>query len=133
MPGVDSTAVERSVHPVDAELGVSVRVNRLRGGSGPSPCVLSMHGGGYIMAGPPWDDPLFEAWCPSLGVVVFSVDYRLAPEDAVSRAPGRLLPRHWSGTIATRRTNSASIPIDWGLFGVSAVAALAGLAGPAGA
>jgi acetyl esterase/lipase len=123
MPGVDSTGVERSVHPVDAELGVSVRVNRLRGGSGPSPCVLSMHGGGYIMGWPTMDDPLFEAWCPSLGVVGVSVDYRLAPE---SPFPGPLddcyLALEW--TIA--HADELGIDPDrLGLFGVSAGGGLA--------
>ena len=49
MPGVVSNVVERSDHLISPELGVTVRVSRLRPGAEPAPCVFGMHGGGYIM------------------------------------------------------------------------------------
>jgi len=123
MPGVESSSVERSDHLISDELGVSVRVNRLPAASDPAPCVFSMHGGGYIMGWPTMDDPLFESWCPSLGVVGVSVDYRLAPETPF---PGPLddcyLALEW--TIA----HADELGIDpnrLGLFGVSAGGGLA--------
>jgi acetyl esterase/lipase len=81
VPSLGSTEiVERADRLIAREDGVSVRVHRARGTSGKRPCVLSIHGGGYIMGSPAMDDPLFESWCPTLGLVGVSVDYRLAPE-----------------------------------------------------
>ena len=50
------------------------------------PCVYSMHGGGYVIGAYAMDDPRFDAWCPKLGFVGVSVEYRLAPETPY---PGR--------------------------------------------
>jgi len=123
MPGVESTVVERSKHLVSPELGVSVRVNRLRADSGPAPCVFSMHGGGYIMGWPTMDDPLFESWCPSLGVVGVSVDYRLAPETPF---PGPLDDCYLALRWTIDHADELGIdPSRMGLFGVSAGGGLA--------
>ena len=123
MPGVESAVVERSEHVVSPELGVSVRVNRLRAGSGPAPCVFSIHGGGYIMGWPTMDDPLFESWCPSLGVVGVSVDYRLAPETPF---PGPLDDCYLALQWTIDHADELGIdPGRMGLFGVSAGGGLA--------
>lgn len=45
-----------------------------------SPAVLWIHGGGYVMGAPEQDDGLCAKYAAELGVVVASVDYRLAPE-----------------------------------------------------
>ena len=123
MPGVVSDIVERSDRLVSSELGVTVRVNRIRSGSEPLPCVFSLHGGGYIMGWSTMYDQLFESWCPSLGLVGISVDYRLAPETPY---PGPLddcyLALQW--TIE----HAVELGIDpnrLGLFGVSAGGGLA--------
>jgi acetyl esterase/lipase len=123
MPGVESTVVERTDHLVSAELGVRVRVNRLRSGSDPAPCVFSMHGGGYIMGWPTMDDPLFESWCPSLGVVGVSVDYRLAPETPF---PGPLDDCYLALKWTMAHADELGVDPDrLGLFGVSAGGGLA--------
>jgi acetyl esterase/lipase len=81
IPGLDSTdLVERTERLIAPEPGISVRVHRARGASGEHPCILSIHGGGYILGSPTMDDEVFESWCPGLGLVGVSVDYRLAPE-----------------------------------------------------
>ena len=78
---LDSTdLVERTDRLIATDIGVSVRVHRARGTSGKRPCVLSMHGGGYILGSPTMDDAVFESWCPTFGIVGVSVAYRLAPE-----------------------------------------------------
>jgi acetyl esterase/lipase len=80
--------------PVTA--GVEVRIVEVAGSSGPpvpvtvyeprgrvrpSGALLWIHGGGLVMGAPPQS----HAWCSrvaaELGVLVVSVDYRLAPED----------------------------------------------------
>jgi acetyl esterase/lipase len=75
-----SDAVERSDHVVPADSPIPLRVHRPAGAEGPLPCVYSMHGGGFVIGSHAMDDPLFDRWCPQLGVVGVSVDYRLAPE-----------------------------------------------------
>ena len=44
------------------------------------PAVLWIHGGGYVLGHPDGDDPLCERIVIRAEAVVFSVDYRLAPE-----------------------------------------------------
>jgi acetyl esterase/lipase len=39
-----------------------------------------MHGGGFVVGSNDMDDGDFDRWCPQLGVVGVSVEYRLAPE-----------------------------------------------------
>lgn len=72
-----SDRVERTEHRVG---DVPVRVHRPVGVDGPLPCIVSIHGGGYVLGSYDMDDATFDQWCPSLGVVGISVEYRLAPE-----------------------------------------------------
>jgi acetyl esterase/lipase len=47
----------------------------------PSGTMLWLHGGGYVMGTPEQDDKRCAEFVRELGMVVVSVDYRLAPED----------------------------------------------------
>jgi acetyl esterase/lipase len=81
VPGLGSTdVVERTERKVPGDPEVSVRVHRPRGANGPFAGVFSVHGGGYVLGSSSMDDLRFESWCPQLGVVGVSVEYRLAPE-----------------------------------------------------
>lgn len=75
-----SGTVERRDHLVPGDPPVPVRVHRPLGVDGPLPCVYSMHGGGFVLGTHAMDDGLFDRWCPQMGIVGVSVDYRLAPE-----------------------------------------------------
>ncbi len=77
-----SDRVSRTNHIVPGDPEVPVRVHRAVGGDagGPLPCVYSIHGGGYVIGSYSMDDPRFDQWCPALGIVGVSVEYRLAPE-----------------------------------------------------
>ena len=44
------------------------------------PAVLHFHGGGHVLGQPEMDLPQLMQWAATLGAVVLSVDYRLAPE-----------------------------------------------------
>jgi acetyl esterase/lipase len=75
-----SGAVTRTERVVPGDPEVPVRVHRANGACGALPCIYSMHGGGYIVGSYDMDDALFDRWCPKLGIVGVSVEYRLAPE-----------------------------------------------------
>ena len=47
---------------------------------GPWPCILHMHGGGYVMGAPSADAPQHRVLAAALDCCIVSVDYRLAPE-----------------------------------------------------
>ncbi len=89
LPATEPPAgVVRSVALVEGEgAPIPVRIHRPLVQDRAGPCVVSMHGGGYVIGSATMDDPLFDDVTPSLGVVGVSVDYRLAPE---SPYPGPL-------------------------------------------
>jgi acetyl esterase len=59
---------------------VPVRVYRPAIQSGTVPALLQIHGGGFVLGGLDGEQSRCLALCRSLGIVVVSVDYRLAPE-----------------------------------------------------
>jgi acetyl esterase/lipase len=75
-----SDAVTRTDHVVPGDPPVPVRVHRANDADGLLPVILTIHGGGYVIGSYDMDSPLLDRWCPSLGVVGVSVEYRLAPE-----------------------------------------------------
>jgi acetyl esterase len=80
-PGEPSEIVE---HVEDRTVagGVPVRIYRPAGsaGSGPLGCLLFLHGSGWTIMSVDTHDHEARALCNRAGVVVVSVDYRLAPE-----------------------------------------------------
>jgi acetyl esterase/lipase len=62
---------------------VQVRIYSPVGEGRDRPCVLWIHGGGYIFGSglePDMRDPRLHGWVAAYGCVVVSIDYRLAPE-----------------------------------------------------
>jgi triacylglycerol lipase len=59
---------------------VELLFHRPQGAAGPLPCILHLHGGGYVMGGPGADAPQHRAMVEALACCIVSVDYRLAPE-----------------------------------------------------
>lgn len=78
-PGPLSSDVTRSDWVIPGDPDVSVRIHRPSHATGPLPCLVSMHAGGYVVGDPTMDDHLLDHWCRTLGIVAVSVDYRLAP------------------------------------------------------
>ncbi|OMC09002.1 alpha/beta hydrolase [Mycobacterium sp. SP-6446] len=71
--------------PPDVEVvalgpGVGVRLFRPTGVTQPTPALLWIHGGGYVIGSAQQDDQLCRRFCSRLGITVASVDHRLAPE-----------------------------------------------------
>ena len=60
--------------------GVGVRLHRPIDVSQPTPAMLWLHGGGYVMGAAQQDDALCRRFTRELGITVAAVDYRLAPE-----------------------------------------------------
>jgi acetyl esterase/lipase len=75
-----SDAVTRTDHEIPGDPPVPVRVHRAKDAEGLLPAILTIHGGGYVIGSYDMDSPLLDRWCPDLGVVGVSVEYRLAPE-----------------------------------------------------
>jgi triacylglycerol lipase len=60
--------------------GVAVRWYRPSAGAGPLPCLVWLHGGGYVMGNLDENDDRLDQMVVELGCAVVSVDWRLAPE-----------------------------------------------------
>jgi triacylglycerol lipase len=121
-----SDAVERSDHAVPGQAGapdVLLRVHRPRGITGPLPCIYSIHGGGYVLGSYDMDDLRFDNWCPALGAVGVSVEYRLAPE---APYPGPLEDCYTG--LKWVFDSAEQLGIDPGRIGISGASAGGGLA-----
>lgn len=118
-----SDAVARREHLVEGDEPIPVRVHRARGAAGALPCVVSIHGGGYVLGSYDMDDVRFDRWCVSHGVVGVSVDYRLAPECAY---PGPLEDCYRALTWTFEQADA--LGIDRRRIGVMGVSAGGGLA-----
>jgi acetyl esterase/lipase len=118
-----SEAVVRTDHAVPGDPPVPVRVHRPAGADGLLPCVYSIHGGGYLLGSYSMDDARFDGWCPALGVVGVSVEYRLAPETAY---PGPLEDCYRG--LEWTFDHAADLGVDRSRLGITGVSAGGGLA-----
>jgi acetyl esterase/lipase len=114
-----SDRVERTEHHVG---DVPVRVHRPVGVEGQLPCIFSIHGGGYVLGSYAMDDATFDQWCPTLGVVGVSVEYRLSPETAY---PGPLEDCY--AALKWAYDEAESLGIDRSKIGIRGVSAGGGL------
>lgn len=121
-----SDRVERRDYQVPGLNGapeVTIRVHRPVGVEGPLPCIYFMHGGGYILGTYAMDDLRFDRWCPKLGCVGVSVEYRLAPETPY---PGPLEDSY--AGLAWVYQHAAELGIDPARIGIGGASAGGGLA-----
>jgi acetyl esterase/lipase len=118
-----SDQVTRVEHLLPGDPPVRVRVHRANGAVGLLPAIVTIHGGGYVIGSYEMDSPLLDRWCPNLGVVGVSVEYRLAPETPY---PGPIEDCY----VALRWTydNAAELGIDKDRIGVYGLSAGGGLA-----
>jgi len=78
--------VEQTIYYVDALDGYKVPVYHLQkkdvpAGYAPTAAILHMHGGGYVGVSAEDATPSIAAYVSYSGIPIFSVDYRLAPEN----------------------------------------------------
>ena len=118
-----SDAVVRTEHQVPGDPPVPVRGHRAKDAVGLLPAIVTIHGGGYVIGSYDMDSPLLDHWCPALGVVGVSVEYRLAPETPY---PGPIEDCY--AALRWTYDNASSLGIDKdriGLYGLSAGGGLA--------
>jgi acetyl esterase/lipase len=65
----------------DQRYRIRLRIYKPRSSAALAPVLLWMHGGGFIIGAPEMSDPCLIQFNRELGIVVVSVDYRLAPEN----------------------------------------------------
>ncbi|UXA07490.1 alpha/beta hydrolase [Mycobacterium sp. SMC-2] len=70
----------RDVEVITLGSGAGVRLFRPVGVAEPTPALLWIHGGGYVIGTAEQDDRLCAGFSRRLGLTVASVEYRLAPE-----------------------------------------------------
>src|ERR1700730_15370786 len=91
MPEYVGVQVEgRAILAADGAGGreIAVRVYRSAAGDGPLPVAVFFHGGGWVVCTLETHDPYCRALATEAGVMVVSVDYRLAPEHKFSAGGG---------------------------------------------
>tara|TARA_R110002049_G_scaffold23490_57_gene82869 strand:- start:671 stop:1651 length:981 start_codon:yes stop_codon:yes gene_type:complete len=102
---------------------VPVRIYTPQALSGPVPGILQIHGGGFVIGNLDSEHGTGISLCRGLGVVIVSVDYRLAPETPY---PGALEDCY--AALQWASDNSAELQIDparLAVFGQSAGGGLA--------
>jgi triacylglycerol lipase len=122
-PGTPSGAVEHVDLFAPGDPDVPVRLHRERGVTEPRPCLISIHGGGYVIGSHLGDDGRFDWWAPMLRCTGISVGYRLAPETPY---PGPLEDCYTA--LRWAYLNARDLGIDPGKIGIIGGSAGGGLA-----
>ena len=125
MADAEAAGVQRTEVQFESADGTSVRglLYRPANQGRTHPGYLHIHGGGYILGSPEGSDIGNVAVCSKLGVVVLSVDYRLAPEHPIP-AP---LDDCYAG-LAWLHREASELNVDTGRIGIGGESAGGGLA-----
>jgi acetyl esterase/lipase len=118
-----SDAVVRTDHDVPGDPPIPVRIHRPAGAGGRLPGIFTIHGGGYVIGSYDMDDYLHDEWCPHLGTVGISVQYRLAPETPY---PGPVEDCY--AALRWAHEHADEIGVDPARLGISGISAGGGLA-----
>ena len=102
---------------------IPIRIYRPAGKDAPVPALLSIHGGGFTVGGLESDRPRAADLVNLLGIVVVSVDYRLAPENPYPAALNDCY-----ATLVWIHENATALNIDRERIGVIGSSAGGGLA-----
>jgi acetyl esterase/lipase len=70
----------RRIQSQDASHPIRLRIYRPVPGAAPAPVLVWTHGGGFVIGNPVMNDAFLLDFVRELGIVVVTVDYRLAPE-----------------------------------------------------
>jgi len=125
-PDLDLSGVVQGDRPIPGAPGapdVTVRVYTPEGLDGSVPGLLHIHGGGFVIGDLETEQGACLALCRNLGVVVVSVDYRLAPETPY---PGPLEDCY--AALQWTHGNAGELLIDPARLGIIGQSAGGGLA-----
>ncbi len=87
------------------------------------PCILHIHGGGYVLGSAASMAPLYKPLVHKLGCALVAVEYRLAPE---TRAPGAVEDCY--AALTWLAAHASDIGVDPARIGVMGESAGGGLA-----
>lgn len=118
-----SELVRRNVPGPKDSPEVGVAIYRPAGASGALPCILHIHGGGYVSGSLMGNEAMHRPLAADLGCVIVSVDYRLAPE---TRFPGAVEDCY--AVLAWINRNAEELAVDVRRLGVMGESAGGGLA-----
>ena len=76
----DIVIQNRFIPSDDQQKKIRVRIYQPKSLFAPTPVLIWMHGGGYVMGKPEMDDWRCAAYAREVGITVVSVDYHLAPK-----------------------------------------------------
>lgn len=68
------------IHGQDDQPKLRLRIYKPKSIAAPTPVLIWLHGGGYVMGKPEMDDRSCAAYVRELGISIVSVDYRYAPK-----------------------------------------------------
>jgi acetyl esterase/lipase len=119
----DVTVSERAIAGPAGAPDVRVMVSAPKAPGAGRPAILHIHGGGYIMGAPEMGAATDAAYAASLGAVVVSPDYRLAPE---TPHPGPVEDCY--ATLAWLHAHADELGVDTRRIAISGESAGGGLA-----
>ena len=119
----DIVIQNRFIPSDDQEEKIRVRFYRPESVNAPTPALIWMHGGGYVMGKPEMDDWRCVGYAREAGVTVVSVDYRLAPKHPF---PAGLMDCHAALTWVD--SHSQELGVDPARIAVGGASAGGGLA-----
>ena len=102
---------------------VALYIYRPEAAAGPLPCILHVHGGGYVTGSPSTQVAAHRSLAAALSCCIVSVDYRLAPE---TRFPGAVEDCY--AGLAWVTAHAAELRVDPARIGVMGESAGGGLA-----
>ncbi len=124
----------RGASPPRSTPGVTASLRDIPGGqtarvfapddvSGPTPAMLWIHGGGFVIGSPRQDDAKARAFARALGMTVVAPSYRLAPEHPFPAAMDDLY-----AALTWLHSNAAALRVDPARIVVAGASAGGGLA-----
>ena len=122
----DPGKTDLTIHRIESHggaVGPEVRFYRPRGLDGTLPCILHIHGGGFVIGDAAHLEPIHRQLSVRLGCCIASVNYRLAPE---TRYPGQVEDCY--AALAWLVRESARLGVDPSSIGVGGESAGGGLA-----
>jgi acetyl esterase len=117
------TQEDRVIPTSEAGIELPIRIYRPQAPSERSPCLIFLHGGGWISGTIEGQDWRCTQLAAELGAVVVSVGYRLAPEDPFPAAP-----EDCYAALVWAAASAEDLDIDPGCIGLVGASAGGGLA-----